>query len=118
MKHTIGLFVASLLLAGCASHLSDSNISQKAVGIWTMPHTTAKMDVRDDGSYVTRGESQTATGSWRVEDGCIVAVVTNLSDHASVPVGQPSRYKVVSIDEHQMTFISVGTTNLVTFTKP
>src|ERR1035441_2959196 len=84
MKHTIGLFVASLLLAGCASHLSDSNISQKAVGIWTMPHTTAKMDVRDDGSYVTRGESQTATGSWRVEDGCIVAVVTNLSDHASV----------------------------------
>ena len=34
MKYMITLFTLSLLLAGCGKHLSDAEISRKAVGIW------------------------------------------------------------------------------------
>ena len=118
MKHTVTLFALSLVLVGCNRHLSDSEISHKAVGVWTTPHTTVTTDIRSDGSYFTSGASNGTAGSWHVEDGYFVVLISNVSDHVTGAVFAPSRFKVVSIDNHQMTFISKGTTGQFTLTKP
>ena len=119
MKHTVTLFALSLLLVGCKRHLSDSEISRKAVGVWTTPHTTVTTDIRSDGSYFTSGASNGTAGSWHVENGYIVVIITNVSGHV-VTWGEsaPSRFKVVSIDNHQMTFVPEGKTDQFTLTKP
>ena len=118
MKYTITLFTLSLLLAGCGRHLSDTDISRMAVGVWTVPHASDKMEVRSDGSYFTGTGTNVTGGSWHVEDGYVVAIVTNLPGHTPETFGHPTRYKVISIDDHQMTFIPEGQTNSVTITKP
>ena len=118
MKHTVTLFALSLLLVGCKRHLSDSEISRKAVGVWTTPHTTVTTDIRSDGSYFTVGAPNGTTGSWHVKDGYIVVLISNVSDHVSGAAFAPSRFKVVSIDNHQMTFVPEGKTTQFTLTKP
>ena len=117
MKHMVTLFALSLLLVGCKRHLSDSEISRKAVGGWMTPHTTVTTDIRSDGSYFTSGVSNRTAGSWHVEGGSIVLIITNVSDHVTDAFA-PSRFKVVSIDNHQMTIIPEGKTDSFTLTKP
>lgn len=117
MKCVVTLFALSLLLVGCKRHLSDSEISQKAVGVWTTPHTTVTTEIRSDGSYFTSGASNGTAGSWHVEGGDIVVIITNVSGHVTEAFA-PSRFRVVSIDSHQMTFIPKGKTASVTLTKP
>ena len=118
MKYMVILFALSLLLVGCKRHLSDSEISRKAVGVWTTPHTTVTTDIRSDGSYFTSGASNGTAGSWQVRDGYFVVLISNVSDHVSGAVFAPSRFKVVSIDNHQMTVVPEGKTEQFTLTKP
>lgn len=119
MKQTVTLFALGLLLAGCKRHLSDSEISRKAVGVWTTSDTAITTEMRSDGTYITSGASNGTAGLWNVEDGYIVVTITNVSGHvvASGVYARP-RFKVVGIDNHQMTFVPQGNTTSVTLTKP
>ena len=118
MKYTITLFTLILLLAGCGKHLSDAEISRKAVGVWTFPHMADKTEMRSDGSFFQGTGTNVTGGCWHIEDGYVVTILTNVPGHAPGAFGHPSRYKVISIDDHQMVFLPDGQTNSVTLTKP
>ena len=74
------------------------------------------MDMRSDGSYFTSGAANATAGSWHVEDGHIVVLITNVSGRV-YGKDSPSRCKIVSIDDHQMTFVVEGKKNVVAITK-
>ena len=90
MKHTITFFALSLLLAGCGKHLSNAEISHKEVG----------------------GKTNTVTGSWHIADGRVYFNITNM------PGGPSNLFKVISIDNHKLTFIPDGMTSSITITQP
>ena len=90
MKHTIIFFALSLLLAGCGKHLSETKIIQKEVS----------------------GNTNTVTGSWRIADGHVYFNITNM------PGGPSNLFKIISIDEHKLTFIPNGMTSSFTITQP
>lgn len=120
VKHFISFFVVLVIVAGFVSvgckrhdtssgqHLTDAEISRKAVGVWTVPHVPEKMEVRSDGSYFQGTGTSVIGGSWHIEDGYFVAIITNMPGHTPGVFGQPTRYKITSIEDHQMTFVLEG----------
>ena len=90
MKHTITFFALSLLLAGCGMYLRNAELRQKEVS----------------------GNTNKVTGSWRLEDGRFYFYITNM------PGGPSNLFKVISIDDHKLTFIPDGMTSSITITQP
>jgi hypothetical protein len=120
MRFTFALLTLSLLLTGCGRHLSDAEISHKAVGSWIVSGSSGGMEMRSDGSYSVKMASGDLAyeGSWHIEAGFLVATITNWPSRQ--PQEAPShtkRYRIISIDEHQMVVRPEGYTNLVTISK-
>ena len=118
MRFTFALLTLSLLLAGCGRHLSDVEISHKAVGSWIVSGSSGGMELRSDGYYCSRQVTGALAyeGSWHIEDGFMVASITNTGGLA-LRETLTHRYKIISIDDHQMIVRPEGHTNLVTISK-
>jgi hypothetical protein len=120
MRFTLALLTLTLLLAGCGRHLSDAEISHKAVGSWIVTGSHGGMEMRSDGSYSVKMASGDLAyeGSWHIDSGFLVAIVTNMPGRQPQEAfSQTKRYQIISIDDHQMIVRPEGHTNLVTISK-
>jgi hypothetical protein len=118
MRFTFALLTLSLLLTGCGKHLSDAEISRKAVGSWIISGSSGGMELRSGAYYCSRQVTGALAyeGSWHIDDGFMVASVTNVFGLAPREI-LTHRFKIISIDDHQMIVRPEGHTNLVTISK-
>jgi hypothetical protein len=117
MKKIIQLSAIGLLLAGCGKVPSDAQVRKKALGDWSMPAARSIMTIAPDGSFQSKfpGVDLTLQGAWRVEGGFFVFTVTNaVGSERHSDVGETQRFKIVSMNDHDLVLQVEGATNLVT----
>ncbi len=116
------------LLFGCSNTPSDVQIQGLLVGTWRLDQDPSKtLQNKPDGSYVIQlargGSNVLVEGTWQVKSGFVIATMTNAPSWYGPqdPVARRTveSNKVVSINEHQMTFLSSqdGTTVLTAHKK-
>jgi len=106
MKNTLAFITLSLLLTACDHR--DAQISHQVVGVW-QASTNRVTTFNSDGSFFTRTcdtrGTNDYTGTWKVQDGFMVLVLTNTSGpQPGAPVGDTKRFQIVSADAHHITW--------------
>jgi outer membrane biogenesis lipoprotein LolB len=116
MKYTITLLAFSFLLAGCNKLPSDPQVRQKASGTWEMPTEHAVITFDADGSCVSKvpGVDLVMQGTWQVDRGFFTLTITNaVGSVPHAPLGEVQRYKIVSMNDHDLVLQMEGETNLL-----
>jgi hypothetical protein len=114
---SIGLLI--LLLTACGRHEAKSQ--NQLVGTWARTGSGA-MTLAADGSFRSGWTNRLANpttdwtyeGTWKVQDGFLICVVTNASSrHATnvAAVGDVERYRIIQLDGTQLITESGGQTN-------
>ena len=112
MKNTLAFITLSLLLTACGHR--DAQISHQVVGVWQVG-TNRVTTFNSDGSFVTRTSDTRGTndytGTWQVQDGYMMLVLTNTSDpKPGAQVGDTKRFQIVSADAHHIAWKVGGQT--------
>jgi hypothetical protein len=130
MKSTLSIIALSLLLTACSKSPSDSQIRQKFIGTWKPDASPAVFTAYPDGDLkiVKTNILAFAEGShtefvrtnstmhetWKVENGFVIWIYTNVMSVNPQGRIMVVRYKVVRIDDHEMVSCIEGQTNLLT----
>ncbi|MCF7709299.1 MAG: hypothetical protein K9N52_10410 [Verrucomicrobia bacterium] len=107
------LFVSVLLISGCKP--SDAKIREQITGTWARDDTF-EMTLTKDGGFISQWKSTTNNltyyGTWKIQDGDIVSVLTNFNAHGNTnvaPLGV-NHHKIMQIDSNDLVLSNEGQT--------
>ena len=119
VKNTLATVAMISLLSGCTRQSQDdAALRAKIIGTWItanviLPDRSEVRDVastlRPDGTWFSEytidraggSRKQTTMGTWRIENGSMIELQTNV-DGVTDPSEKPGSSKIVRLDEHEM----------------
>jgi hypothetical protein len=110
------LFVGVIFLRHRSSPPTDAQLSHDIGGVWQDGPFSINFNAK--GGFFSRGKDSTGGtseygGTWVVSDGFLTMTLTNASgSHPDGRVGDIVRLRVVSADEHHISVLDGGHTNL------
>ena len=106
MKNILPLLTLSLLLTACRR---DASYTSQIIGAWPSSGADWKSTTtyNSDGSFSIvsqkQGESHSAAGTWKIEDGFLTMTTTNSSiTNRNFTVGAVVRYHISHLDSHEL----------------
>ena len=109
--HIIAALTAVVMIVSCSASPDDASLSRNIVGKWQYQSpqftatTTYSADNTFSGHVVPAGSAAfDVSGTWRIQDGTMVSVVTNSSLPEAIAVGCASTDRLISVSATQRVF--------------